>query len=97
MYAKLRHFLCLNCNASDNDPLQYIVNSQPQSTGVSNRIESLDSIRGIAALAVLMGHTVGSFAWPLAWSKIPFINIFFEGYPAVIMFFVLSGFVLSRP
>jgi peptidoglycan/LPS O-acetylase OafA/YrhL len=74
-----------------------VTNNQPRSTVQTNRIESLDSIRGIAALAVLLGHTSGSLAWPVAWTQIPFVNIFFEGTSAVTMFFVLSGFVLSRP
>ncbi len=61
------------------------------------RIESLDSIRGLAALAVLLGHTVGSFTWPVGWIQLPILNIMFDGRSAVTMFFVLSGFVLSRP
>jgi peptidoglycan/LPS O-acetylase OafA/YrhL len=64
------------------------------------RLESLDSIRGLAALAVLLGHTTAAFVWPdytLAWSRVPIINAMFDGRSAVTMFFVLSGFVLSRP
>ncbi len=64
------------------------------------RIESLDTIRGLAALAVLMGHTLGTFAWPnnmVVWARCPFVNMLFDGRSAVTMFFVLSGFVLSRP
>jgi peptidoglycan/LPS O-acetylase OafA/YrhL len=64
------------------------------------RIESLDTIRGLAALAVLLGHNLGLFAWPngmVSWAKFPLVNIFFDGRSAVTMFFVLSGFVLSRP
>jgi peptidoglycan/LPS O-acetylase OafA/YrhL len=63
------------------------------------RIEFLDSIRGLAALFVLLAHSV-SFHWPtsvLFFLNLPVINIFFDGYSAVTMFFVLSGFVLSRP
>jgi len=63
----------------------------------SNRIDSLDSIRGLAALAVLLGHTAGAFVLPTAWTRLPIVNIFFDGRSAVTMFFVLSGFVLSRP
>jgi peptidoglycan/LPS O-acetylase OafA/YrhL len=64
------------------------------------RIESLDTIRGLAALAVLLGHSIGIFAWPgnmVSWAKLPLINILFDGRSAVTMFFVLSGFVLSKP
>jgi len=65
----------------------------------AGRISSLDSIRGLAALAVLFGHTAGSFTWPmsLAWTNLPLVNILFDGRSAVTMFFVLSGFVLARP
>src|SRR3982751_1870787 len=65
----------------------------------SGRIEALDSIRGLAALAVLLGHILNTVLWPgnANWASYPFINIFFDGRPAVTMFFVLSGFVLSRP
>jgi peptidoglycan/LPS O-acetylase OafA/YrhL len=64
------------------------------------RIEALDSIRGLAALAVLFEHITGAFAWPKAlmvWRELPFINILFDGRSAVTMFFVLSGFVLAHP
>src|SRR5258708_5514461 len=65
----------------------------------SKRIEFLDTIRGLAALAVLLSHSF-IFAWPgqVSWFfNLPFINIFFNGKEAVTVFFVLSGFVLSRP
>ncbi|HTB83777.1 MAG TPA: acyltransferase [Candidatus Sulfotelmatobacter sp.] len=63
------------------------------------RIEFLDTIRGLAALAVLLSHSF-IFAWPdrVSWFvNLPFTNLFFNGKQAVAMFFVLSGFVLSRP
>jgi len=66
----------------------------------AGRLEWLDSIRGLAALAVLLGHAWGGFVAPPGWSTIcvlPFAFIFFDGRTAVTMFFVLSGFVLSRP
>jgi peptidoglycan/LPS O-acetylase OafA/YrhL len=64
------------------------------------RIECLDSIRGLAAFAVLLGHTLGGFAWPnklWVWTGFPIVNILFDGRSAVTMFFVLSGFVLAHP
>jgi len=64
------------------------------------RIECLDSIRGLAALAVLLRHIQGAFAWPTGmtdWINIPIVNILFDGRSAVTMFFVLSGFVLAHP
>ena len=66
----------------------------------AKRVEYLDSIRGLASLFVLFSHTIGAFAWPDAISRIctlPFLIVFFDGKAAVAMFFVLSGFVLSRP
>ena len=66
------------------------------------RIEFLDSIRGLAAMAVLLGHAVGTFDWPatshwVRWIDLPLVAIPFDGRTAVVMFFVLSGFVLARP
>ncbi|HEX3625643.1 MAG TPA: acyltransferase [Verrucomicrobiae bacterium] len=67
----------------------------------AHRLEFLDSIRGLAALAVLFSHVRNSiFVWPgncVHWNKYPLINIAFDGPAAVAMFFVLSGFVLARP
>jgi len=60
------------------------------------RIQYLDSLRGLAAMIVLWGHFGGGFANPL----LPYIQntplyIFIDGFAAVSLFFVLSGFVLS--
>jgi len=66
----------------------------------SHRLQSLDSLRGLAALFVLIGHTLGVFQWPAAyvnWSQWPLLNMVADGRSAVTMFFVLSGFVLARP
>ncbi|HWD94247.1 MAG TPA: acyltransferase [Verrucomicrobiae bacterium] len=67
--------------------------------GQTKRLEFLDTIRGLAALAVLLSHS-GALGWPPSVARVlamPFINIPFNGKEAVAMFFVLSGFVLSRP
>lgn len=62
------------------------------------RLTHLDGLRGLAALAVLLGHLVGSF---LPVQKDTFflfqtpLEIFFSGGLAVAVFFCLSGFVLS--
>jgi peptidoglycan/LPS O-acetylase OafA/YrhL len=62
----------------------------------TTRILYFDSIRGLAALAVVWGHIAFAFG---ADAISPLLNnpmfIFFDGYAAVSMFFVLSGYVLS--
>ena len=64
------------------------------------RIDCLDSIRGLAALSVLLGHISGAFEWPANFAhlrNVPVLNMLFDGRSAVTMFFVLSGFVLAHP
>ena len=59
----------------------------------SGRIHYLDSIRGIAALLVVVSHFIGwKWADTLQFKLASFI---FNGTEAVSFFFVLSGFVLS--
>jgi peptidoglycan/LPS O-acetylase OafA/YrhL len=61
-----------------------------------NRYEELVSLRGVAALIVLFSHYI--FVIPMkSESFIPYIKILTSGHSAVILFFVLSGFVLSLP
>jgi peptidoglycan/LPS O-acetylase OafA/YrhL len=58
-----------------------------------NRIDYLDSVRGIAAFMVVVYHYIG---W--RWEKTIGFKLgalFFNGSDAVSLFFVLSGFVLS--
>lgn len=63
------------------------------------RYDSLDAIRGFAALSVVTAHTISAglvdnhqvWDW-LEWSPIRFI---YAGHQAVIMFFVLSGMALT--
>jgi peptidoglycan/LPS O-acetylase OafA/YrhL len=75
--------------------------AQPATTRVaSGRIDSLDSIRGLAALAVLLSHFCGIFILSnaaRAFLALPVLNSCVDGKAAVVMFFVLSGFVLARP
>lgn len=60
---------------------------------MKNRIEYLDSVRGIAAVLVLVYHVICSH-WD--WTTIGKLSkIVFNGTGAVAMFFVLSGLVLS--
>lgn len=66
----------------------------------SARIEFLDSVRGLAALAVVFSHALGVLPFPpraLLLLRLPFLSAGVDGKAAVTMFFVLSGFVLSRP
>ncbi|MDB4451912.1 acyltransferase [Akkermansiaceae bacterium] len=59
------------------------------------RLHCLDSLRGIACLIVLVGHTIGTFAWDSSIYRLFLINNLIDGRSAVTFFFVLSGFVLT--
>jgi len=77
------------------------------------RIRNLDSLRGIAALTVVFCHCYGLYpeairfdihptnlsAWtePWAWLRYTPLRLFVNGEAAVIVFFVLSGYVLTLP
>ena len=83
------------------------------STGAGGRFTSLDGLRGVAALVVLAHHALlvspaisalfipggepprpGSALWWLTYSPLKLTN---AGPEAVVLFFVLSGFVLAIP
>lgn len=77
---------------------------------MKNRIESLDALRGIGAFVVVIFHCLISFeifyqATNVAvydndfikWLSISPLHTFWAGREAVILFFVLSGFVLAIP
>ena len=60
---------------------------------IYQRLEYLDSVRGIAALMVVVYHFIG---WQWAdYTKYHVASLVFNGSDAVSFFFVLSGFVLS--
>ncbi len=64
------------------------------------RLRELDSLRGLAALGVVLHHGLfysGALPTPLIdhLRSTP-LQVFVQGRPFVLLFFVLSGFVLSR-
>lgn len=59
----------------------------------SERYEQLDALRGLAALSVVLSHF--SLLTPLLWLRRTPLRIFLGGHEAVVLFFVLSGFVLA--
>ncbi|OSY11781.1 acyltransferase family protein [Bacillus mycoides] len=68
---------------------------------MTRRYKELDSLRGIAAIIVLLGHFLALF--PILGKKVmystfgAYFSILWQGHSAVIIFFVLSGFVLYLP
>ena len=66
--------------------------------GDSGHFQSLDALRGIAALAVTLHHTAYfylSAVNPGPTAALVLKQVIAFGHPAVVLFFVLSGFVLS--
>ena len=71
-------------------------------TAPAKRLSSLDAVRGIASFVVVLCHCLTAIPDEARarfnatmWS--PLINIFTNGDAAVIIFFVLSGYVLALP
>lgn len=73
-----------------------LIKSQPQTEG---RLQSIDALRGVAALGVVLYHAVWQtanatpdnvFRWPV--KLIQFLSSF--GYIGVFLFFVISGFCI---
>ncbi|MFB7138228.1 acyltransferase family protein [Gottfriedia sp. NPDC056225] len=64
---------------------------------MKNRIEQLDSIRGIAAFCVLVSHAISLIPLAVPIDKALKATGITNAHGAVMLFFVLSGFVLSIP
>ncbi len=64
-----------------------------EGVGAGSRYARLDALRAIAAVMVLGHHVVAAGTWDMA----PASAAFFDGYRAVLVFFVLSGFLVFRP
>jgi peptidoglycan/LPS O-acetylase OafA/YrhL len=67
----------------------------------TQRYAELDALRGLAALSVVIFHTAGLTAQSPAtaegWMLHTPVSFLWAGHEAVILFFILSGFVLSLP
>lgn len=59
----------------------------------SHHIIELQSIRGIAAAAVMVGHAMVYYDTPMWFHRLAILS---NGRAAVVIFFVLSGYVLTR-
>jgi peptidoglycan/LPS O-acetylase OafA/YrhL len=82
----------------------------PNDSMKTEHIDFLDSLRGLAALQVVLSHALaifpgfysdkhhGAVNGPVAnWLTHSPLHLFWDGNEAVIFFFVLSGFVLALP
>ncbi|TRX04457.1 acyltransferase family protein [Flavobacterium gawalongense] len=62
-----------------------------------NRIEYLDSLRGLASISVVLSHFVLAYRLDLEFKLLNYspFHFFYDGFAAVTFFFVLSGYVLT--
>jgi len=62
-----------------------------------NRLEYLDSLRGLAAVSVIIGHFVLAYGLDLQlkWINYSPFHFFYDGSAAVGLFYILSGYVLT--
>src|SRR5271154_3749496 len=71
-------------------PCSHLESEVKTEIATKRRISSLDGLRGIAALAVVLFH-YNIFYLPQA--KLPYIG---QGYLGVDLFFLMSGFVMAH-
>ena len=83
--------MALNEPSSDTSPL---LAAQTAGTNSANRIEALDGLRGIAALIVVFHHASMVFSYRSYFEHFG-LKLLVAGHGAVIVFFALSGFVLT--
>ncbi len=76
--------------------------SPAPATDKTTHITAFDTVRGLAALSVVFSHYIGAYGWPTesqimkrVWTYSP-LHIFWDGFAAVSLFYVLSGLVLSN-
>lgn len=62
-----------------------------------NRIDYLDSLRGLASVSVVVSHFVLAYRLDLQFKLLNYspLHFFYDGFAAVTFFFVLSGYVLT--
>lgn len=62
-----------------------------------NRIDYLDSLRGLASVSVVISHFVLAYRLDLQFKLLNYspLHFFYDGFAAVTFFFVLSGYVLT--
>ncbi|MCH2170875.1 acyltransferase [Myxococcota bacterium] len=72
--------------------------AKPETPRSENHLLALDGLRFLAAAVVLLGHCFNVIALPADFEKLvrsgP-LTVFINGYGAVHLFFILSGFVLA--
>lgn len=78
------------------------VENKGSESSKSARLPTLDVLRGVAAFIVVIGHLF--LMYPEAdrmqiptWLRISVLRILVNGHASVILFFILSGYVLSLP
>jgi peptidoglycan/LPS O-acetylase OafA/YrhL len=64
---------------------------------MNKRLTELDSLRGIAAIVVIISHIIVLFPSLPTLIILSPLRIFWAGYESVILFFILSGYVLILP